>query len=178
MAVGFPASGSENHDQEFKYNYYWALLFQDQDLGFLVWVHYRIGRRPNFLGRVRFYMKLTSSLSPQFKFCLFLLGTSVWSVACYVDFIKLWQIMQQAYKKVCTSSFVWTNPLAWGANAACSYLELLYNMPVLWCFTNHIGLFYNSSGGWTFYTDTLVWNNPLFWGFTRTSTLTIYLPVF
>ena len=38
---------------------------------------YRTGRRPNFLGHVRFYMKLTSSLPPQFKFCLFLLGTSV-----------------------------------------------------------------------------------------------------
>ena len=90
-----------------------------------------------------------------------------------MDSIKLWQIIQQAYKKVCTSSFVWTNPLVWGANAACSYLELLYDMSVI-----VIGLFYSSSGGWTFYTDTLVWNNPLFWGFTRTSTLTNYLPVF
>ena len=156
-------------------------------------------------------MKLRSSLSPQFKLCLFLFGTSVWSVACYVDSIKLWQIIQQAYKKVCTSSFVWTNPLVWGTNAVCSYLGLLYdlshvmwvlsncgrsyNRPIrksvpvplsgptlwfgelmllvliwshcitcqlLWCFTNHTGLLYSSSLGWTFYTDTLVWNNPFF----------------
>ena len=52
-------------------------MSQDQDLGFLVWVHYKIGHRPNYLGRVRFYMKLRSSLSPQFKLCLFLFGTSV-----------------------------------------------------------------------------------------------------
>ena len=158
MAVVFPASGSENHDQEFKYNYYWGLLFQDQDLGFLVWVHYRTGRRPNFWG-------MSSSIWNSHH--LYLLSSS--SVCSYLGLLYdlshvMWTLSN------CGRSC--NRPIRKSIPAPLSGLTLwLRELMLLILFRVNVYqanfvMFYQSHWPvfhwfWNldFYTDTLIWNN-------------------
>ena len=69
----------------------------------------------NFLGYTHFYMNIISISSVQVLLTLSWDFCMICRMLC--GLFKLWQIMQQAYKKLRTSSLTWTNPLTGRINA-------------------------------------------------------------
>ena len=89
-------------------------MLQDQDLDTLVWGYCRTAHRLDYFRAcpVPQYTYIMSDAlgSSAVRSCSGLLY-DLSHVIVYS--IKLWPVLQQAYKKVYASSFVWTNPLVW-----------------------------------------------------------------